>query len=556
MITQLYIKNFALIDELQIEFKSGFSTITGETGAGKSIILGALGLALGARADLKSLKNPEEKAVVELTLQLDAGTFKPIFEAEEIDFELESIFRRELLPSGKSRAFVNDSPVKIEILSLLAQRLVDVHSQHDNILLRDQDFQLFLIDRFAENQEALGAYKTAYQNWQQLQKEQQQLLKEESTIGGDWDYLNFLSEELAAAQLKAGEELQLEQEIGRLSNQEESLQRLSGAMQLLDAAETGVLPQMATLLQMLRPVARYNKEVEQITERLASVQIELNDIKNEIQLQEEEGFDPAVLDQMNQRLTLIQNLLHKHRVEQVVDLLERQEQLSQQLFEADRRSSRKKVIEAEIAEAKEHLMQCAAKLREKRLAVAPLLSNRVNEILGTLNMKSAALQVDLTALTYPKENGMDGISFEFAPNKGMAPAPLHKIASGGEISRVTLALKAILSESKQLPTIIFDEVDTGISGETAGKVARILQEMGRRMQVVAITHLPQIAAAGSHQYKVYKTIEGGLTTTHLSLIPAVERVEELSRLLGGNAPSEAAKANAEALLAEFSTNHF
>jgi DNA repair protein RecN (Recombination protein N) len=552
MITQLYIKNFALIDELHIDFKPGFSTITGETGAGKSIILGALGLALGARADLKSLKNSDEKAVVELTLQLEPATFKPIFESEEIDFELESIFRREILPGGKSRAFVNDSPVKIEVLSNLAQRLVDVHSQHDNILLRDQDFQLFLMDRFAENQEALAAYKGAYQNWQQLLREQQQLVKDELTLGGDWDYLNFLSDELTAAQLKVGEDLELEQEIGRLSNQEESLQRLSGALQLLDAAETGVLPQIAVVIQLLRPVARFNKEVENIVERLESVQIELKDVQSEMQLQEDEGFDPVHLEQMNQRLTLIQNLLHKHRVEDVAGLMERQTQLSDQLFEADRRATRKKVIEAEIVEARAQLENFASNLRERRQAVAPLLANRVNEILAALNMKTAALQVELTPLSHPKENGMDAISFDFAPNKGMASAPLHKIASGGEISRVTLALKAILSESKQLPTIIFDEVDTGISGDTAGKVARILQEMGRRMQVVAITHLPQIAAAGNHQYKVYKTIEAGITTTQLALIPETERVEELSRLLGGNTPSDAAKANAVALLAEFS----
>lgn len=551
MITHLFIKNFALIDELHIDFFEGFSTITGETGAGKSIILGALGLALGARADLRSLKNPNEKAVIELTLRLESASFKALFEGEDLEFEAENIFRREILPTGKSRAFVNDSPVRIEVLSGLAQRLVDVHSQHDNILLRDQDFQLFLIDRFANNAPVLATYGVAFKNWQQLLREQQALLKDETTVGGDLDYLNFLSDELAAAQLKIGEAELLEQEIGRLSNQEETLQRIAGALQSLDEGELCINAQLGTTIQQLRPMGRYNPNVQNLLDRLESVYIETKDIANELQLEANEGFDPTHLEQLNQRLTLIQNLLQKHRVEDVAALLEKQTGLNEQLFEADRREVRKKSIQAELDTAWTAVLETAAALRLTRGNVAPKLEGRVNEILAALNMKDAALNIRLTEQSTPVASGMDALFFEFAPNKGMPPSPLHKIASGGEISRVTLALKAILSESKELPTIIFDEVDTGISGETAGKVARILQAMGKRMQVVAITHLPQIAAAGAYQYRVFKETDAAVTTTHLEQIPHEHRVTELARLLGGNTPSEAARENAKALLGEF-----
>jgi DNA repair protein RecN (Recombination protein N) len=552
MITQLYIRNYALISELQISFNRGFSTITGETGAGKSIILGALGLALGERADQKTLRNPEEKAVIELTVHLDAGIFKPLFEDAGLDFEPETILRREIMPNGKTRAFVNDAPARLEAIQQIAGRLADIHSQHDTMLLRDDRFQLFLIDRMADNQSLITTFENAYSNWQKLLAEARNLRKVDGAVGGDYDYLSFLNDELEQAQLRLGEEVELEQEIDRLSNAEDTQQRLAHVYGMLNEGDQSALSILQIMVSQLRPAARFDAAVENWLERLETTVIELRDLAVELSARGEELPDLSQLEALNARFSQLQHLFKKHQVMDTRTLMEKHDAIAAQLDAAALKSKRLEKIESEIHSAFEILVNCAAELTKSRQAVIPMLTDKIHALLGDLNMPDARFEVAIQSQPDQITNtGQDTVALLFQANQGFSPLPLHRIASGGELSRVMLALKAVLSESHGLPTIIFDEIDTGISGETAGKVARILQRMGQTMQVLAITHLPQIAAAGAHQYKVYKTQEHNTTTTHLVAIPREARATELARLLGGANPGEAALQNAAALLNEF-----
>jgi DNA repair protein RecN (Recombination protein N) len=552
MIAQLYIRNFALISELQIDFPKGFSTITGETGAGKSIILGALSLALGDRADNKTLKNPEEKAVIELSIHLEAATFKALFEDVGLEFEPETILRREILPTGKTRAFVNDVPVRLEAVQQISGRLADIHSQHDTMLLKDFQFQLFLIDRLAANQPIRVNYQEAFGHWQMLLREKKQLQTADLGVGGDYDYLSFLDEELNQAQLKRDEEGQLEQEIEKLSNAEEIQKSLAIAYGLLQENEPNSISLLQHIASELRVASRFDAAAASLLARVDSVIIELKDLALELANRGDAEWDLSQLEQLNARYSQLQHLFNKHKVQSSAELMQKHDAIAEQLEAAASRANRIAEIDAEISSAFENAQSLALALTESRQAVVPELEQQINDLLKDLNMPDAKFAVDLRQQEDNlSPSGQDQVQLMFQANPGFAAMPLYKVASGGELSRVMLALKAVLSATHGLPTIIFDEIDTGISGETAGKVARILQRMGKTMQVLAITHLPQIAAAGAHQFKVYKMHGDGTTTTHLEPIPQADRIDEIARLLGGEQLTQAAKEHAGELLKEF-----
>lgn len=551
MISELFVRNYALIDELSIDFSNGFSTLTGETGAGKSIILGALGLALGQRADLKALKNPEEKAIVEVHVQVAAADFESLFIDAEVDFESHTILRREILPSGKSRAFINDTPVRIDALQQIGSRLIDIHSQHDTLLLNDVDFQLSLIDKLAANTTIRTAYGQAFEAYRKLLAEQSAIAQADTAQGGDLDYLTFLNNELEDAKIKSGEETFLMAEIGRLSNLEESTQRLAEVTALLTDLDVGALALIRQSVAALRPASAHDEEITGWMERLASVAIELDDIATDLSAKEAEDVDPERLLQLDMRLQMLQNLFHKHKVDSTEDLLQKHDAIAAALDLAASREERRLKIDAEIEGAREQLTQVAEQLTESRAATLPQLTQKVTAILEGLNMMGARLEITLHPRKDFATTGNDLVQFAFSANRGLAPQPLTKIASGGELSRVMLALKAILSETEGLPTIIFDEIDTGISGDTATKVAHILREMGLRMQVIAITHLPQIAAAGKRQYRVSKSQEGAVATTVLKEVLGDDRLHAIAKMLSGEQLTPAALANAQELMAIF-----
>lgn len=550
MISHLYVKNYALIEEMQIDFAAGFSSITGETGAGKSILLGAMGLALGERADVKSALDAAEKCVIELTVKLTGYNLENWFEQNELDYAEETILRREILPSGKSRAFVNDTPSKVSALNQLAARLIDIHSQNDTILLRDTAFQLSLIDGLAGNQEELKRYADAYQQAREAKKVLDQITLE-STDGKDMDYQRFLLDELIDAKLTTEtEEEVIEEELRLLQHSEEVTEAITGAIQSFDEP-SGLTDRMEQVLQFLNSAMRYDSKLQDLYDRLKSVQIELNDVQSELEsVGSSLDNDPQRLQILDDRMSLLQHLKSKHRVGSLAELIEVREEIDESIQNFERLAERIQEAEQVLNKKMAERDKFAVALTKSRLKVLPSIQQEIQDILSKLNMPDARVVMNLQQAPEATASGVDQMEWLFSANAGRSTQPLNKIASGGELSRVMLALKAIMSKSKGLPTIIFDEIDTGISGETARRVADILREMGTKMQVLAITHLPQIAAAGKNHYLVEKQKDGDITRSNIRLLSPEERVEEVSRILSGDKASEAARANAEELLAE------
>lgn len=550
MLTHLSVKNYALIDSLDLDLHQGFSTITGETGAGKSIILGALSHILGRRADLKSLRDNSRKCVIEGTFQLNPSRFKPFFEREDLDFENPTIIRREITPSGKSRAFINDTPVNLDILNSLAVHLIDVHSQHQNLLLTNREFQLDLLDSFAGNTKELKAYQTEHKAYKTLLKEKERLLQLADSEVGDADYLQFLFEELEAAQLQPSEQEDLERELELIENSGEIQSRLSESLQLIDADDGGVRNYLQRMHGNLMAIKNYDPDLESLAQRLESLRIELDDIR--LELEQKAGdtqFDPAEQQRMDQRLSQLISLQKKHHVDSVEALIEKKMGLEQRINDISSLEHRQEKIEGELSAQSTKLAKVADALSESRKQVIPKLESEINEVLRQLNMPHAHFSINLVSTEQYSDSGKDDVNYLFTANKGRSPELLSKVASGGEISRVMLALKAKMAQTKSLPTIIFDEIDTGVSGETAGKIGNILAGMGKLMQVISITHLPQIASLGAHHYKVFKESDDEVTRTTIIPLDENQRVEELARLLSGDKVSEAALANAKTLLA-------
>lgn len=551
MLKQLSVKNYALIDNLELGLDKGFSVITGETGAGKSILLGALGLILGKRADLSALRDDSKKCIIEGVFVIPAA-HKTFFEENDLDYEEQSFIRREITPSGKSRAFVNDTPTTLAILQKLANLLIDVHSQHSNLLLADSQFQLKLLDDYSGNSAQRQEYLKAYE---QLKLKRKELHSFTESIGrevNDIDYLKFLFSELSEAKLAAGEQQEIEDELSVLEHAEEISQNLAQALSSYESDEGGdVRNGLLQMIQSVSELRNYHTDYENLEERLNSSLIELDDIRSELENRAESvEHDPGRLEKLDQRLSQLLHLQKKHNLASEQELIGKRDELRAKLEDLEQYEDRKQQLEAEIEKTRKEALGKADELHNSRAGVLPAVEKNINSLLAGLNMPDARFSIQLNRQEQLTAEGNDKVVFSFSANKGMPQQPLTKVASGGEMSRVMLALKATMAEHSRLPSIIFDEIDTGVSGETAGKIGEILRQMGSRMQVLAITHLPQIASMGRSHYKVSKQSDAAKTRTEIKPLSADERLSELARLLSGEKITEAALANAKNMLAQ------
>lgn len=549
MLTSLSIKNFALIEKLDIDFSENFSIITGETGAGKSILLGALGLVLGKRADLSSLKNKEEKCVIEAQFDIARYNLESFFEANDLDFEKETIIRREILSSGKSRAFVNDSPVNLQELQELGEYLIDIHSQHQTQELSEENFQFDIIDSMAGNTSEIAAYKSLLKKYRSLKTNLTALQSRLQEASKEQDYNSFLLEELLAAKLKSGEQEELESVFEQLNNVELIKENLDRAVSIAEEEQFGVLHNLKEIKVSLQKIASFSADYNSLFERITSASIELDDIISELSQKAESLMsDPEQLELVNQKLQTIYNLQQKHQVKTVDELLLIQEDLDKKVISVDSLQQEIEQAEKEIAESESGLDTIAATISEKRQNAIPVLTEKLVAILELLGMPNVRFKIEVTLSDSYHANGKDDLQFLFAANKGSDFGLLKKTASGGEMSRIMLAVKSILAQYQKLPTIIFDEIDTGVSGEIAHKMGEIMKEMSKTMQVFAITHLPQIAAKGNTHFKVFKSVVGDQTQSELKLLSADERVIEIAQMLSGKDISDSAINHAKALL--------
>lgn len=549
MITSLAIKNYALIEKLTIDFSKGFSIITGETGAGKSIILGALGLALGKRADLTSLKNKEEKCVIEAHFEISKYNLLPFFEANDLDYEDDTIIRREILPSGKSRAFINDSPVNLQELQELGFHLIDIHSQQQTQELSDEAVQFKIIDAIANNLEVITKYQSELKKYKADKSKLNTLIKRKSEASKEQEYNSFLLVELAGAKLKSGEQEVLEENYEQLNNVEIIKESLDKSLAIANEEQIGVLHNLNEIKNSIQKIAPFSTEYNLLFERISSLKIEFEDIAIELNRCSEKLInDPEQLNLINQKLQLIYNLQKKHQVNTVDELLEIQENLEKSVLELGNIDEEIEKLTLQVdAEVKE-LDVISNLIHNNRLTAIPQFSQKLITILDTLGMPNVRFKMDLNTTSTYFENGKDELQFLISANKGTDFGLLKKVASGGEMSRIMLAVKAILAQYSKLPTLIFDEIDTGVSGEIANRMGEIMKEMSLQMQIFAITHLPQIAAKGTEHFKVFKSTIGEDTQSELKLLSNEERVIEIAQMLSGTVISDSALNHAKALL--------
>ena len=550
MLKQLYIKNFTLIEELDIAFQPGFSVITGETGAGKSIILGALGLLLGNRADVRQLRAGADRCIVEAHFDLKRYDFKPFFIEHDLDYdESDCIVRREITASGKSRAFINDSPVTLVQMRELGDRLIDIHSQHQNLLLRKEDFQLSVVDIIAGNDDQRKAYGDAFKAYIQARQQLEQLRQSLQESRDNEDFLRFQQKELSEARLTAGEQEELEQQSELMSHAEEIKSSLYEADCLLTAENTGIVQQLRTFSSQMRSLERIFPTMGELAERADSAFIELKDISEEIADKlEQTDFDPRQLDEVNSRLDLIYTLQQKFHVSSIDELLQQLDNINHQLSQIDNSDEELQQQEARVEELRQKCEQLAKKLTTTREKAAKKIEQEMHTRLVPLGIPNVRFEVSLG--TKPlSADGIDTVAFLFSANKSTALMPVSEVASGGEIARVMLSLKAMISGAVKLPTIVFDEIDTGVSGRVAEQMAEIMREMGAAdRQVISITHLPQIAALGTTHYRVSKEESPSGTISHMQQLDDNERVREIAQMLSGSNITEAAIDNAKELL--------
>ena len=549
MLTSLSINNFALIDKLAIDFSDGFSIITGETGAGKSILLGALGLVLGKRADLTSLKNKDEKCVIEAHFQISKYNLQAVFEANDLDYEEETIIRREILPSGKSRAFINDSPVNLQELQDLSLSLIDIHSQNQTQELSEENFQFQIIDAVADNFGIIASYATVLKSFKKDKADLATLNSKLQLVLKEQDYNTFLLEELLVAQLKPNQQEDLEQIYEQLNNVEFIKENLDKSLALANEEQFGILQNLKELKIALQKTVNFSSDYKDLFERINSVAIEFDDISTELnQLSENLVNDPEQLELVNQKLQTIYNLQKKHQVGSISELLEIQNDLDNKVVSVGELEIQIGKLTDKIQNTSLELDAFANSIRENRLKAVPMLSEKLIVILEQLGMPNVRFNMELKATDTYLANGKDELQFLFSANKGSDFGLLKKVASGGELSRIMLATKAILAQYSNLPTIIFDEIDTGVSGEIANKMGNIMKEMSVSMQVFSITHLPQIAAKGKSHFKVFKTVQDEKTISELKLLSSEERIVEIAEMLSGKDISESALNHAKALL--------
>ncbi len=549
MITQLTIKNYALIEDIKVNFEEGLTIITGETGAGKSILLSAMALLLGKRADLSSVKDTTKKCVIEAEFSIDTYKLQEIFEAEDLDYEKHTIIRREILPSGKSRAFVNDSPVNLSALTILGERLIDIHNQHQTLEVSSEAFQFEILDALAKTNPLLTSFSSNHKKYQHLQKEITKLLSNKVEAQKELEYNLFLLHELKDANLKTDEQEALEEEFETLNNVETIQETLSEITQMLDADQIGVLNVLKETNNKLNKLKEVSSTFQNFFERLQSLQIELDDVYAEIaKMTENLEANPLRLNEIENRLQLIYKLQKKHQSATIQELVEIQNELETKVEKTTNLELKITQLENEKAIIKTEMEAIGATVHTKRMEVLPTLIKEMQNILFQLGLPNARFKIELQKTEEFSRNGMDVLQFLFTANKGTNFGELKKVASGGEMSRIMLAVKSILANYSQLPTIIFDEIDTGVSGEIANKIAEIMKKMSNKMQVLSITHLPQIAAKGKHHFKVYKQDIEEVTYTQLKLLTQEERVQELAQMLGGEKKSASALAHAKELL--------
>ena len=549
MLQHLHIRNYALIEDLSVDFSDGFSVITGETGAGKSILLGALGFVMGDRADTGVLFDKEMKCVVEAQFLLDSESMRPLFELHDLDFDTDCIFRRELNPQKKSRAFINDTPVSLQTMKEIGSQLVDIHSQHDSLLLTDADFQLHLLDEIAGNHSLLDDYRINFGIYNSIKRKLNDLRETSTKNIAENDYLKFQLEELKKAQLKEGEYEEIEQSLNVMENAEEIRSLLFSANGLLENSETAILPQLTELSSVLHRLKQLVPNTDELKQRIESTQVELKDIAYDLdRLGDDAQFDESKLQELQERYDLLSRLMMKHHVKEFEELIRLRDELEAKVNAFEN-------IDQEIAETEKALkgqtallQQLAQKLHVGRTKASKTFSESVTDLARQLAMPHAVFQIAVEPLSTFCATGLDQMRFLFSANKGVEVAELSKVASGGELSRLMLSIKSVVSQHNYIPTLIFDEIDTGVSGEVAAKIGGIMKEMGTSLQLISITHLPQVASKAQHHFFIYKDNEGLRTQSHIRLLTAEERVTEIAKMLSNDQVTPEAIKAAEVLL--------
>ena len=551
MLHRLAIRNYAIIDKLEIEFCERMNIITGETGAGKSILLGALNLILGERADTKVLYNENEKCVVEADFEIENKGLKKFFIRHELDFDTHTIIRREINQSGKSRAFINDTPVTLAVLKELGENLVNLHTQHETLELIRAGFQLNVIDILAKNQELLAGYQANFAAYKKQQKQLEELSAQNKAASAELDFLSFQLTELAEAKLQTGEQAQLETEQNTLGNVEEIKIAVQGAVQILSNAELNVLDQLNQVQAALKPLKNLNKEIFDLSTRLQSVQEELKDINREFDsIQDKTTLDPERLEEVNARLHTIYRLQKKHNVSTLEELLRIQRELEQKINATGDNSAFVEQLKEILKKQTDDLLRTADQLHAAREKVLREFQNNVVVLLTRVGMPNASFKVEIrkTEPVALNQNGLTELRFLFSANKGFAPLELKEVASGGELSRLMLCIKSLLADAGALPTMIFDEIDAGISGEVALKTGEIMKTLSRHHQLISITHLPQIARTADAHLYIYKEVKDNRTFTRIRELKGEERILEIAKMLSGNKPTDASMANARELM--------
>ena len=549
MLKQLHISNYALIDELSVGFETGFNVITGETGAGKSILLGALGFALGDRADTGVLYDKDKKCVVEAQFMLDDENLKPLFEENDLDFETECIFRRELNPQKKSRAFINDTPVALQTMKEIGSQLVDIHSQHDSLLLTDADFQLKLLDEIAQNGELLAEYQTEYSHYNALKRKLNELKEMATKNTAENDYLKFQLDELDKADLKEGEYADIEQTLSVMENAEEIKTLLITANGLMDDSENAILGQVNALTSTLQRMKHLLPDTEELAERVENLKVELKDIAYDLRRKEDETqFDEGQLQSLQERYDLLSRLMMKHRVGGFEELIALRDSLKEKVNAFENIDEAIAQAEKELKANEKQLSSLAKALHDKRCQSAVAFGEKVMVLVRQLAMPFAQFQVSVERQESFGSKGSDEIRFLFSANKGIAPDDIRRVASGGELSRLMLSIKSAVSDYNYIPTLIFDEIDTGVSGEVAAKIGGIMRQMGNALQLISITHLPQVASQAEHHYFIYKDNEGERTQSHIRLLDSKERIQEIAKMLSNDQVTPEAIKAAEVLL--------
>ena len=549
MLKELKIYNFALIDALEVHFSSGMTCITGETGAGKSILLGGLSLVLGKRADLSALFQPDKKCVVEAVFDLTDYTLKEVFDELDLDYQSETIIRRELLPQGKSRAFVNDTPVLLQSLEQLSAHLVDIHSQNDTQILLQDSYPIMLLDALAKNENDLVSYQTQLKEYLKLDRHLQQLSDEQSKADQNFELNEFLWQELEAAQLKEGMEKPLEERLEALANVDFLQSQFGAVVQLMDNESLGLREQLIQLRGLLQSIAQKASTYDGLADRSKSVLIEVEDLLEDC-MRALEGLEahPEELQELETQWDQLHRLQQKHKVQSVAALIEIRERLNTTIQSRLDMAEKMAAIDKEKQAVYKSLKQLGGQLSEKRSSSTAVLESELQRLIQKMGMGDAAFKIEITPGENFLSNGMDQVAFLFKANKGGTFKPLKKIASGGEMSRIMLAFKTILCQYKKLPTIIFDEIDTGVSGKVSDQIAQIMVGISKQMQVLTITHLPQVAARGNHHYKVFKKEELGIVQSDLKILEGTDRVEEIAAMLSGNQLTDTAIAHAKQLL--------